>query len=892
MPRETVLMLTLACSPEQCLSLQGEAASAVEKALQAAWQQGEPAGVVWLATEGLAAPLDASIGWLRGWAQRFLARLCQTRDASAVEIPAEALNEMVSSAPPFLGAEYVTEGLPARLWEELRAHVQAEAGDDLDGWLQKRGELWHQVGRVTFHVAENPRDAARPFAFLATFTERLSAGGRLQHLPLGRALQRYAEQKDHAALNNLLGPVRAAAEKSPAVQRLLESRQLFQALAWSPAEAYELVRDLALLRECGIVVKVPDWWKSGRPPRPMVQVTLDVPKDSKVGTAAMLAFSVNVSMGGEPLTAEEIAKIKASSSGLVSLRGQWAEVNREQLDQMLLHWTKVQHAHMASGLSFHEGMRYLSGFGTPGLAGGPAGYDGQRGAWAEVIAGKNLGSLLSRLREPASEPPPMELRTELRPYQREGLAWLRLMQSLGLGACLADDMGLGKTVQVIALLLALKQEAPRAPSLIVAPASLLGNWRAELGKFAPTLRVFTAHASGTGREDLAALERGPGKVLEGVDAVLTTYQFITSSAGLRPFHWDLVVLDEAQAIKTPGAAQTQAVKKLQSRARIALTGTPVENRPGDLWSLFDFLNPGLLGSATAFAETLSRLGSGTGFAPLRRLVRPYILRRMKTDRRIIRDLPDKTEMVSRCPLTRRQATLYTRLVEELKKALADESLPPIKRNGQVLGFLLKFKQVCDHPSLWNGDGQYRPEDSGKFARLTEICTELAERQQRLIVFTQFAEMCEPLAHHLKEVFGRPGLVLHGGTPVKQRAGLVERFQAADGPPFFVISVKAGGTGLNLTAASHVIHFDRWWNPAVENQATDRAYRIGQRKNVLVHKFLVPGTIEERVDRLMQEKRVLAEDLLGTGTGAEKLITGMSNEELMRLVSLDLGSVEG
>ena len=887
-------MLDLHCTPNERLLLDGDAESSADKALLAAWKEGEAQGLIWLATEGLALPVNEPLAWLRDWARRFFIRLCQTRDPQAAEVPDQAvLQASLLALPPMTGAEYVTETLLARLWENLRACIATAAGDSLDAWLQSRGDRWHLVGRVTFHLAENKRDAARPFAFLATFAEKLSASGQLQHLPLARAMQRYADEKDQSALNTLLHPVQAAAERSAVVRQLRDSRQLFQALAWTPAEAYGLVRDMPLLQDSGIVVKVPDWWKGGRPPRPMVEVTLDVPKESSVGAAAMLSFSVAMSMNGEPLTAEEIAKIKASTSGLVTLRGQWVEVDREQLDLVLTNWTRVQQAHALGGIGFHDGMRYLSGFGPTGPAVGLAGFDEARASWSQVIAGKGLEELLNQVRDPGEPRPPEELRAVLRPYQLRGLAWLDLMQRLGMGACLADDMGLGKTVQVIALLLKIKQTSPVTPSLIIAPASLLGNWRAEFEKFAPSLRLFTAHASGASREDISAVENHPERALRAIDAVITTYHFITGSPAFQQWPWNLIILDEAQAIKNPGTAQTKAIKKLQARARIALTGTPIENRPGDLWSLFDFLNPGLLGTASAFAESLKRLSSasGPGFAPLRRLVSPYILRRMKTDRRVIQDLPDKTEVKARCPLTRKQATIYTRLVEELKRTLADESLQPNKRSGQVLGFLLKFKQVCNHPSHWSGDGQYRPEDSGKFARLTDICTELADRQQRVIIFTQFAEMCDPLVQHLAPVFGRPGLMLHGGTPVKQRAKLVEQFQAADGPPFFVISVKAGGTGLNLTAANHVIHFDRWWNPAVENQATDRAYRIGQRRNVLVHKFVVPGTIEERVDRLIEEKKSLANDLLGTETGTEKLLMDLSNEDLLRLVSLDLSTVE-
>ncbi len=316
----------------------------------------------------------------------------------------------------------------------------------------------------------------------------------------------------------------------------------------------------------------------------------------------------------------------------------------------------------------------------------------------------------------------------------------------------------------------------------------------------------------------------------------------------------------------------------------------MENRLGDLWSLFDFLNPGLLGKAREFADVARDLATKPhGYAPLRRLLGPYLLRRLKTDRRIISDLPDKTEVQARCALTKKQAVLYGKLVEQLKADLANETLDPNERRGLVLAYLVKFKQVCNHPSHWSGDGRYVSEESGKFLRLGEIATELAERQERCLIFTQFREMTGPIAAYLTGIFGRQGLVLHGGTSVAQRPKLVESFQRADGPPFFVLSVKAGGTGLTLTAANHVIHFDRWWNPAVENQATDRAYRIGQKRNVLVHKFVCPGTIEEKVDALMAQKGALAEDVLGSNGGAERLLTEMTNAELLEFVRLDIQS---
>ena len=881
----------LGCTPEPRLVVGEQAA----RALAAAFAESDAAGVLHLATVALKEELDAPLAWAREWGRQFFSRLCQTRDPTTVEPPpAEARLALIAEAPPMRGAEYLSEALLLRLWEDLRALVTAEAGaGGLEAWLRARSPLWHLVGRVTFHLAENKRNEQQPFAFLATYTDQLSATGTLLHTPLGRALQVQQSRKDQAALDSLLVPVRAAAERSALVRELLETRRLFQALAWTPQEAYHFIREIPQLEESGLVVKLPDWWKSRRPARPQVSVTVDAAKAGGVGVNALLAFHANVTLDGTKLTDAEWKLIRASPTGLVNLRGQWVEVDRERLDQVLDHWTKVQAAHSAGGLSFHEGMRWLAGFPALGAEGGPA-LDLETGRdWAEVIAGKNLRALLEQLREPADVEKIPGLKAKLRPYQKRGAGWLHFVSRLGLGACLADDMGLGKTVQVIALLCLRRAEAAGAPpSILVVPASLIGNWLAEFAKFAPHLSILAAHPSAIPREKLDALSADPETALRGYDALLTTYGLLQRSESLQEHTWDFAVLDEAQAIKNPATAQARSVKKLQARARLALTGTPVENRLGDLWSLFDFLNPGLLGKAPDFARVTKQLGEPNhphGYAPLRRLIAPYLLRRLKTDRRIIADLPEKTEVTAHCPLTKKQAVLYGRMVEQLKADLANDDLDPNVRRGLVLGYLVKFKQVCNHPSHWSGDGRYAPEDSGKFARLTELATELAERQERCLVFTQFREITEPLAAHLATVFGRPGLVLHGGTAVKQRARLVEDFQRADGPPFFVLTVKAGGTGLTLTAASQVLHFDRWWNPAVENQATDRAFRIGQKKNVLVHKFVCPGTIEEKVDALIAGKRALADDVLGGQSGAEKTLTDMSNDELLDFVRLDLNA---
>jgi non-specific serine/threonine protein kinase len=409
-------------------------------------------------------------------------------------------------------------------------------------------------------------------------------------------------------------------------------------------------------------------------------------------------------------------------------------------------------------------------------------------------------------------------------------------------------------------------------------------WQAELERFAPSLRVLVAHPSAMPSARLARL---PAAVLREVDVVLTTYGTAARLPWIATREWSLAILDEAQNIKNPRARQTRAVKLLRARSRIALTGTPVENRLGDLWSLFDFLNPGLLGSAKAFAAFTKALAKRPSepYAPLRRLVQPYLLRRRKSDRAVIADLPDKTEVKAFCGLAKVQAALYERTVAQLAREL-DAGPDQTKRRGVVLAYLMRLKQICNHPSHYLGDGAWKEADSGKLLRLREIAETVSAKQEKVLVFTQFREITAALSDWLASIFGTPGLVLTGETPVRARAGLVRRFQEDDGVAHFVLTTKAGGTGLNLTAASHVVHFDRWWNPAVENQATDRAYRIGQRRNVLVHKLVCRGTVEEKIDALIASKLGLAQELVDAG-GDAPVLTELSDRELLALVALDL-----
>ena len=493
----------------------------------------------------------------------------------------------------------------------------------------------------------------------------------------------------------------------------------------------------------------------------------------------------------------------------------------------------------------------------------------------QISNGKWLRDILGKLKNPSkikNKAQPKYLNATLRPYQKSGYNWLNQMNDLGFGACLADDMGLGKTLQVISFLEKMYEKKKDAHVLLIVPASLLGNWSKEIDRFAPKMTYYILH----GKNNI---------VHEDTFITITTYGMALRNEFLQDRVWDYLILDEAQAIKNPATKQTRAIKKIPSHMRIAMTGTPIENDLSNLWSLFDFLNKGLLGSASDFKEYAKKVQAYPEYmTKLKMMVSPFILRRLKTDKTIISDLPDKMEITEHVDLSKRQVVLYRKEVDKAEQKILEST--GLQRRGIVIALLTKLKQICNHPDQFIHDTNFNPKDSGKYAMLKELCETIYEKRERVLVFTQYKEMCEPLSQYLETIFHKKGYIIHGGIPAKKRTEIVEKFNDENTyVPYIVLSLKAAGTGLNLTAANHVIHFDRWWNPAVENQASDRAYRIGQTKEVFVHKLVSNGTIEEKIDKLIESKQELANSILASGQ--EKWITELDTNELMDLLRLDV-----
>jgi SNF2 family DNA or RNA helicase len=753
----------------------------------------------------------------------------------------------------------------------------AELAAELDAWLD-RVQIPAGPVRTCFRLAEPLVPEADPWRveFELQSTDDPSLMIPAADVWTGQGVQGFGPGGD--PVEELLAGLGAAARLFGELEEALHEPAPVM-LELDTRGAFRFLKETGpLLAGAGFGVLLPDWVRKARLGLKLTtrsQASSGASAASpKFGLGDLVDFRYDVAVGDQVIDPAELAELARLKVPLVRLRGQWVELDEAHLKAAL----KFLERHQAGTMTAADAL--LAGLG----AAGPAGPD-EGVPLVGVDADGWLGDLLSGQADRRLPPmtAPAGFAGTLRPYQERGLSWLSFLGDLGLGGILADDMGLGKTIQLLSLVAA--QEPGRGPTLLVCPMSLVGNWQREAARFTPDLRVHVHH--GADRLDGDSLT----EALAAADLVITSYGIATrDQAALSEVTWARVVCDEAQNIKNHTTKQARAVRSLPAATRIALTGTPVENRLSELWSIMEFASPGLLGPADRFREDyaipIERHGSDEAARALQRLTQPFVLRRLKTDKAIISDLPDKQEMKVWCNLTPEQASLYAATVADMLSRI-EAAEDDISRRGLVLATMAKLKQVCNHPAHLLGDGSRLPGRSGKLARLEEICDEIVAEGDKALCFTQYAEFGRMLQPHLAGRLGCPVLFLHGGTPKKQRDALVETFASLDEPALFLLSLKAGGTGLNLTAASHVIHVDRWWNPAVEDQATDRAFRIGQRRNVQVRKFVCVGTLEERIDAMIEEKKALADRVVGTG---ESWLTELSVADLRAVLTLSPDAV--
>lgn len=694
------------------------------------------------------------------------------------------------------------------------------------------------------------KDGPYPFAFLATYTHQTKSGA-IRHLPLSEILKEY--QDDQKKILELLSCLNQAAEICSMLGRLMATGELFHPIGLNDQEAYAFLKSVSELEKAGIVCRIPNWWRT-RSASLSLNVKIADKKPSLLGLDSLISITPQIRAEGMKLTKAEIKQLLTRADGLALIKGKWIEVNHDKLEELLAKMEKFPES-----MDLREAMMMQAGIREPE-------WMQEDSDSVSISRGKWLASIFDKLSAPEilrQTALPRKLNATLRPYQQDGYNWLNALSSLRFGALLADDMGLGKTVQTLAWVEKEHQKDPEKKALLVVPASLIANWRKEASQFTPDLSVGIPH----GKKAVDAFKTSAKADLPFLN--LTTYGIVSRLDALKDIHWDFLVLDEAQAIKNPKTRQTSSVKGLQADMRLAMTGTPIENDLINLWSIFDFLNRGVLGTQKEFANFIQqgRASESDYLGKLQKTISPFLLRRLKSDKRIISDLPDKIEQNDYIELSESQIVLYKKIVSELAEKLAEkqaqsmsgeiDSHASIEHKGLVLSTLSKLKQVCNHPDQYLGDTAYVPSESGKFKMLAELCEPIAQNHESVLIFTQYREMTEHLAKFLETIFGAKGFIIHEQTPIKKRQKIVDAFNRQETYiPFVVLSLKAAGTGLNLTQASHVIHFDRWWNPAVENQATDRAYRIGQKKNVIVHKFVCSNTIEEKINEMIESKQKL------------------------------------
>jgi non-specific serine/threonine protein kinase len=768
-------------------------------------------------------------------------------------------NKILSEVPLCPGSEYINEGWIDFIWDQMEVWcyetLDAYSGT-IESCLSSYFPSFNIADRTYFHLVETENEQY-PFGFLTSYTTKVD--NIVKHVPLSYALEEF--KNDDKALLHLLSIIFKASKKSDVLSQIIENGELFDPTYITTQEAYNLLQNSSFFNECGIGFRFPSWWKKKNKIHSQVKIGNEL--KSNMGMESLLSVSLDFVIDNQTISEEELIKLIGMEEGLVRFKNKWIEINHQRLQKLLDKFNAYKELY-GDGITFSQYLEMQR--------------EGSLDEDNEELSVK-YGDWLSsfRLHKQINENEICitdSFQGKLRDYQNSGINWLYNMFVSGFGACLADDMGLGKTVQILAMLGFLFENKKIKNTLLIVPSSLIGNWDCERQKFLPSLPLFILDKSEKKLQEMDLDNKG---------LYITTYKMASLRESINTRHWDLIILDEAQAIKNPVAKQSKVIKTIKSDRRIAMTGTPIENSITDLWSLFDFINPGLLGNKTEFKNLMKNTKNNPKiFSSLREVIQPFILRRLKTDKTIIKDLPAKIENDIYIPLSTKQVTLYKKLVDTATKQLTGE-IEGIGKKGLVLATILKSKQICNHPSQYLKTDEFKEKDSGKFVALKQLVEVIKDKHERMIVFTQYKAMIKPLCDYLETLFGYEGLYIDGSVSSKDRSDRVKEFNSDKYYPFMVITIKSGGTGLNLTSANHVIHFDRWWNPSVENQATDRAFRIGQKKVVNVYKFTCKGTIEDKINEIINDKKKLSSSIIGkTEESALSWITKLDDTKLKQL----------
>ena len=785
-----------------------------------------------------------SLAFLRSLSSLFIDGLLRIpglellRDKAVADVADDDIQRLLDDAPYMIGSGYLSihwARLQLERLSEVYAREIASFAGSVDLYFSCKRRDLVVPSRVFFHLVEYP-EGRRPFAFMATYST-LDGNGDVRHYPLRYARTEYGSDKEKLA--SLIAVIQRLSKESRFIAALVGSGDIFYPLMLDADEAYSFLRDVPLYEAAGVICRTPSWWKG----RGESLIRLGVRHEGYFSRSVLLALVPDMVYEDLRISEEEAHELLSEAEGLRLFRGRWIEVDHKRLRTLIADFERLRERKADPVTLVREEAAI-----EKGVIGTAVRFDSR--SWLTECALSVIGN----------RQVPRSFNGTLRRYQEDGYLWLTAMTRMGLGVCLADDMGLGKTVEMLAFLLRMKEEGMKRILLIV-PLSLLANWEHEIRRFAPSLDYLILYGRNRSRADFPFL-------------TVSTYQMAARNEAVADNEWDVIVLDEAQAIKNAGTAQAKRIKALRKRVGIAMTGTPIENDLMNLHSIFSFLNPGLLGPAESFRR-LARGDGGSHFSELRRAISPFILRRVKTDRSIIPDLPEKLENDVMVSLGKEQIVLYRNIVSGLEGAPSASS--SFEEKGMLLRTLLRLKQVCNHPAQLLGDGDFSVERSGKFLVLRDLARTLADNRERVLVFTQFRTMIPPLDDLLYPVFGKRGLTISGETSERQRAERVELFQGGE-IPYMVLSLKAAGVGLNLTAASSVIHFDRWWNPAVENQATDRAFRIGQERNVSVYRFVTADTIEERISEMLSDKQELADGIIGDASSS--ILSKLSPDQII------------